>query len=99
MLEQDSSPRQIILIQAFCRANNVNCIMFSACNAEDYNKRYANNLIKQVDATTYIGWPTMGSSDWTFGTPHGPCGHFLDEGHKIVAEKIYEHIRNLGWIS
>lgn len=86
--------RQIILIQSFCRDNNVKCVMFSACNAEDYNKQYANNLIKQVDATTYIDWPTVGSADWTYGTPHGPGGHFLDEGHNRVANKIYEHINS-----
>jgi hypothetical protein len=36
--------------------------------------------------------------DWTYNTPKGPGGHFLEEGHAIVADKIYEHIRSLGWI-
>lgn len=93
--------RQIILVQTFCRANNVKCVMFSACNTESYNKQYIDNhkqLADQVDTSTYIGWPFTGSSDWTYGTPHGPGGHFLEEGHQLVAEKINEHIRNLGWL-
>jgi hypothetical protein len=87
--------RQIILVQSFCRANNVPCIMFSACNAESWNLHYIKNhehLAKHVDATQYIDWPNSGSSAWTFGTPHGPGGHFLEEGHRLIAEKIYEHI-------
>lgn len=90
--------RQIILIQSFCRANNVKCIMFSACNAEDYNKKFDNKLVNSVDTSTYIDWPMMGASDWTYGTPHGPGGHFLDDGHRIVAERLNEHIRNIGWL-
>jgi hypothetical protein len=87
--------REIILLQTFCRANNVPCVMFSACNAEDWNRSYMHtqtDLIKQVDATTYVGWPLSGSTAWTFGTPHGPGGHPLETGHTIIAEKIYEHI-------
>lgn len=94
--------RQIILLQTFCRANDVPCVMFSACNSEDYNKKYIDKhetLAKHVDASTYIDWPMQGSTNWTFGTPHGSGGHFLEEGHRIVADKIYEHIRNIGWVS
>jgi hypothetical protein len=36
--------------------------------------------------------------EWTYGSPQGPMGHFLEEGHAIVADKIYEHIRHLGWL-
>lgn len=87
--------RQIILIQAFCQVNSVPCMMFSACNAEDWNRNYMfdhANLIDRVDSSTYAGWPLSGSTEWTFGTPHGPGGHPLEQGHEIIAEKIYEHI-------
>lgn len=94
--------RQIILLQAFCRANNVKCVMFSACNAEDWNRSYMakhEDLVKHVDPATYVGWPLSGSTEWCFKRPHGPGGHPLEEGHQIIANKIYEHIRNLGWVS
>lgn len=94
--------RQIILLQTFCRANNVRCVMFSACNAEDWNRKYMSkhgDLAKHVDATTYVGWPLSGSTEWCFKRPHGPGGHPLEEGHKIIANRIYEHIRNIGWVS
>jgi len=94
--------RQIILTQTLCRANDVKCIMFSACNAEDWNRNYIKNhqrLAGQVDATMYPGWPLSGSTEWTFNQPHGPGGHPLEQGHALIAEKINEHIRNLGWLS
>ena len=93
--------RQIILVQALCRANNINCVMFSACNAEDWNRNYINNepLAQHVDATTYVGWPLSGSTEWCFKQPHGPGGHPLEQGHQTIANQLYEHIRNLGWVS
>lgn len=94
--------RQIILTQTFCRANNVPCLMFSACNAEDWNRNYMKNhknLADRVEAQTYVGWPMSGSTEWAFGTPHGPGGHPLEPGHQQIAKQINEHIRNLGWLS
>ena len=94
--------RQIILLQTFCQAKNIKCVMFSACNAEDWNRSYMAkhaDLAKHVDATTYVGWPMSGSTEWCFKTPHGPGGHPLEQGHQIIANKIYEHIGNLGWLS
>jgi hypothetical protein len=90
--------RQIILTQTFCCANNVPCVMFSACNAESWNidfikkQNQHEQLVQRIDADSYIGWPYSGSTEWTFGTPHGPGGHPLEQGHEIIAEKIYEHI-------
>ena len=37
--------------------------------------------------------------EWTFKTPQGPCNHFLEEGHAIVANKIYKRIEELGWVN
>ena len=49
--------------------------------------------------TNYLGWPNETMMEWTYGTPQGPGGHFLEQGHAIVADKINEYIRHLGWIS
>jgi hypothetical protein len=37
--------------------------------------------------------------EWMGDCPKGPGGHPLELGHQRIAEKINEHIRNLGWIS
>ena len=48
--------------------------------------------------TNYLGWPNETMMEWTYGTPQGPGGHFLEQGHAIVADKINEYIRHLGWL-
>jgi hypothetical protein len=57
------------------------------------------DLLDKIDYTTFIEWPENGMAEWTFGCPKGASSHFLDLGHKLVADKFYEHIRNLGWLS
>lgn len=46
----------------------------------------------------YLGWPNKGIVEWMGDCPKGPGGHPLELGHQRIAEKINEHIRNLGWL-
>jgi multimeric flavodoxin WrbA len=57
------------------------------------NNQYRNlnsDIVDQIDSTYYVGWPTTTMMEWTHGTPQGPNGHFLEQGHELVANKIYE---------
>jgi hypothetical protein len=63
------------------------------------NDTHISQMIDRVDDRYYIGWLKDNMTDWTYGTPKGPNGHFLAAGHTIVADKIYEYIRHLGWVS
>ena len=71
--------------------------MLNAFGNNNYRKN--NTVVDQIDSTYYIGWPNETMMEWTYGTPQGPGGHFLEQGHQRVADKIYEHIRYLGWVS
>ena len=90
----------IILIQNYLKANNKKYIMLDAFGNHQDKKHTLTNLdlIDQIDATYYVGWLESTMMEWTHGTPIGRRHHFLEEGHAIVADKIYEHIRSLGWI-
>jgi len=69
---------------------------------EHYHNRYHYKdpkLVSLVNTDYFLGWPNTGMMEWTYGAEQGPGGHFLEAGHKIVANQIYEHIRHLGWIS
>ena len=57
------------------------------------------HLVKEVDPTNYLGWPKFGMTTWMGDCPKGSYGHPLELGHERIANKIYEHIRHLGWIS
>ena len=87
----------IILIQQYLKFNNKKYIMLDTFGNNNYRKN--NTVVDQIDPTYYIGWPTTTMMEWTHGCPKGPGDHFLEQGHEVVADKIYEYIRNFGWIS
>ena len=94
--------RQIILIQSLCKLHDVSCVMFNACGAETYHRQYSQNhkvLVDSIDHSMFVDNMAISVGEWCYGTPHGPNGHPLEQGHEIIADKIYEHIRNKCWVS
>lgn len=85
--------RNVILLQSFLQNHKIDYIM---CNVFDnqhrFGKFYKDNqgYYELIDETKFIGWPNDGFVQWVYETPHGPGGHPLEQGHKIIAEKIYE---------
>jgi hypothetical protein len=73
-------------------------INWNKLSEDSYMEKFA-STINRIDTQYFIGWPNESMMEWTFGTPKGPNGHFLAAGHTIVADKIYEYIRHLGWVS
>lgn len=86
----------IILLQNYLKSQNKKYLMLDTFNNNNYRKD--NEINKQIDSTYYIDWPNQTMMEWTHGCPKGPCGHFLEQGHERVADKIYEYIRHLSWI-
>jgi hypothetical protein len=89
----------IILLQSYIQHINKKLIVLNSVG--DVVRRtisLCKPLTSQIDTQYFVGWPNQSMMDWTYNTPKGPGGHFLEEGHAIVADKIYEHIRSLGWI-
>lgn len=89
----------IILLQNLLKQNNKRYLMLDAFGNNKEYQKLATGLVDQIDTSYYLGWPTETMMEWTNGCPRGPYGHFLEQGHQIVADKINEHIRNLGWVS
>ena len=96
----------IILLQNYFKQNNKKYIMLTSFNqnyigdlAHVKFREKLSHLVDKVDQQYYIGWPDKTMMEWTYGTAKGPGGHFLEQGHRIVADNVYEHIRHLGWVS
>jgi lysophospholipase L1-like esterase len=87
----------IVLLQNYLKSQNKKYLMLDTFNNNSYRKD--NEVSNQIDQTYYIGWPDETMMEWTYNTPQGPGGHFLEQGHEQVADKIYEYIRNLSWVS
>lgn len=90
----------IILIQNFFKANNKPYLMLDSFGNHQVNNRTADSnrdLLNQIDGRFYVGWPIDTMMEWTYGCEIGPRKHFLDQGHEMVADKVYNHMKGLGW--
>lgn len=93
---------QVLLIQEFLKSHGKDYIMMNV-GQNDYYKKITvpdyNRYLELIDASRFMGLDKSGMLEWTYGCEKGPNGHFLADGHRIVAEKIYDYIRHLGWLS
>ena len=92
----------VILLQSFLKDRSIKYVMCRAVGNEHYHNQYHYKdpkLVPLVNKDYFLGWPNTGMVEWAYGAEQGPGGHFLEAGHEIVADRIYEHIRHLGWIS
>jgi hypothetical protein len=94
--------QQIILVQNLLENRSIPYLMLNTVGSEYYK----NNFVKKfgfyshlLNVDNFIGWPGDGMAEWVGDSPKGPNGHFLEDGHQIVAEKIYEYLRNSGRVS
>lgn len=51
-------------------------------------------LHNEIDLTYCVDWDRH-FYDWTSQDPRGPDGHFLEQGHRTVADKMYQYVRDL----
>ena len=85
--------RQVVLLQSFLQNHQIDYIMCSVFdNQHRFGKFYKDNqrYYELIDHTKFVGWPNDGMVEWAYGTPHGPGGHPLEQGHQRIAEKLYE---------
>jgi hypothetical protein len=93
--------QDIVFVQNFLKSQNIRYLMLTTVANEYYRNNFGSqyqHYEKLINTDQFIGWPDRGMSEWTVPCKRGPNGHFLEEGHQQVAEKINEHIRNLGWL-
>jgi lysophospholipase L1-like esterase len=89
----------VILAQSFLKLHAIRYIMMSVASNEYYKNKFKNDFIElrnKVDASYFVK-PGSGMAEWTYGLPKGPNGHFLDEGHQVVANNVLQKIKELGW--
>jgi hypothetical protein len=94
--------QQVILLQNFLENQNIKYVMLDTLQNDYYKQKFFDELpfyLDKINTDTFIDFGKAGMIEWAHECTFGPNGHFLEDGHQLVAEKIYEHIRNLGWIS
>jgi lysophospholipase L1-like esterase len=89
----------IILTQTFLKAHNIKYLMMITVANEFYKNTFRNSfkeLRDKIDPTYFVE-PGTGMMEWAHLAPRGPRNHFLDEGHEIVANKVLDKIKQMGW--
>jgi hypothetical protein len=93
---------QILSLQGYLKSIDQPYVMVSLNGLDQKLYTGAWNSVQYlwdgVDTMYYPGWPFEGITMWQGNCPKGPGGHPLELGHERIAEKINEHIRNLGWL-
>jgi hypothetical protein len=87
----------VIAAQGILKERNIPYLMLDIA----YNQYYKNlhltplaPISALVDSSNYIGWGRSGMAEWVGKVKRGPRGHFLEEGHQIVANTIYKYYAN-----
>jgi len=86
----------IVLLQNYLRQQGKAYVMLDAFGNTngDIRETHKNQLIfDQIDPTYYLGWPDQSMMEWTHRLPQGPRGHFLEQGHALVADKLKNFIQ------
>lgn len=95
--------RQIILLQSICELRKIPCVMFVSHYANKMHRQFSHNhkkLVESIDLSMFVDQTMCDSTDeWTNKINKMPRGHPSPEGHRLIAEKIYEHIRRVSWRS
>jgi lysophospholipase L1-like esterase len=91
---------QAILIQNFLENQKINYLFANAFGIDDIlvenkNNDYFQKMLSYLNTEYFVGWPNENFIDWSRGSPLGPKGHFLEQGHQQVAEKIYNQLNNI----
>jgi len=94
--------QQVVLLQKYLESCKIQYVMLNIVQNEYYKlKKFPGQELyhQQVNRDTFLGFDNSGMMEWVEGCKKGPGGHFLEDGHQIVADRIYEHIRNISRVS
>jgi lysophospholipase L1-like esterase len=87
--EQQKWLSQLICLQSYFQQKNQKYIFVNALK-NNIDPGY-NHLVQQLDPRYFVNW--SGSFwNWCKDLPCGPGGHFLEEGHQLVAERLYKFL-------
>ena len=90
---------QVVALQEYFMRGHQKFIFLNAFGNQQVLPKYELATKNHVMSQYFLGWPDEGIVEWVYGLPKGKYGHPLEQAHQLVAEKIYDYIRNIGWVS
>lgn len=89
----------VLLLQSFLKLNGVKYLMLPTKVNDYYRSTFKYKFMKiknQIDQQHYVD-ADSGMMEWACDLPVGSGGHFLEDGHAIVATKVLEKIKQMEW--
>ena len=65
---------------------------FPPVDARDRNVELIQNLVKQIDTSTWIGWPNTTMQDSCKNFKSDQAGHPMEDGHQHWAQTVYDSL-------
>lgn len=92
---------QVIALQSYCQVNNIPCVMINSHYRDYYYQAgmlipRMGTLLAQVRQEQFVGRGALSMTILAKNSPKGPGGHFLESGHELVADALYQHVNQLG---
>lgn len=90
---------QALALEGFLKQRNVPYIFVNAItphiiyDSGDITSKLPFDFKNDFDHQFYLDWDSS-LQEWCRGLPVGPGGHFLEEGHELVASRLYNFIVN-----
>lgn len=81
---------QVLALQSFFKTRNQKYIFVNAFKNKIMPEH--NYLTHHIDKEFYIDWDS-GLQAWCSHLPQGAGGHFLEQGHQLVADRLEEFIK------
>jgi lysophospholipase L1-like esterase len=93
---------QTLALQQYLKSINQPYLFVNVAGLQGHYNEYKDEfsyIWNSYDASNYLEWEHSGLIEWQGDCPKGPGGHPLGLGHQRIADKIYEHIRNISRVS
>ena len=85
---------QVVALQEYFMRMGQKYLFLNAFGNQQILPKYNIATKNHVMSQYFMGWPDEGIVEWTYGLPKGKYGHPLEQAHELVANKIYDYIRN-----
>lgn len=84
---------KLITLQSHFNLIKQNYVFMNSCIPASDFKHIPKSKDRFIDRKKFIGYKDKSLMEWCSHLPQGAGGHFLEEGHELVAKKMLEFIK------
>jgi len=92
--------QQIILLQSYLESKKIKYVMMNIMQNDYYKKLYFDGIKQyhdQINTDNFLDFNISGMIEWTKNCKQGSRGHFLEDGHTLVAGKVLNYVNQQCW--